>query len=240
MCVLFSLGIVTIETRTNRENNIQKSLKKSADDAVTSILENQSYSIENNEQFVATFTEMLCDSLVENSDTSKDVVAPRTNVKDNINYDTATMDSNDHTTKDNNLKLTIEVVEADYAKGLLSLNIIEEYTNPIGRIGTCEYATTVVFDEAKIYDTYLLKYFDANGILIHSFVVRAGDPWPTLDSLTTMQYHITKWGTEIGGGGEEFKIPKKVPLDSATNNVTSLKQYDAATNSINLYGNYEP
>lgn len=213
--VFLLLGIITIESRTNRENNAEITLKRATDNAITSILENQTYTVESNEELVATLTEMICDSL--------------------ISYNN---EDDDATTPDENLKLTIEIVEADYIKGLLSLNVVEEYTNPIGAIGTCEYATTVVFDEAKIYDTYTINYFDANGILIESYIVKAGDTFPEPDLSIKDQYHITEWGSVIGGGGAKFTVPDTVPLDSNKNNITTYAQYDAESNSINLYGNY--
>lgn len=215
MCIIFTLSWITIESRTNRENNAYQSLKRATDQAVTSILENQSYQIDNNEEFVAALTMMLCDSLISNDGTVQD-----------------------GTTPDKNLKITIEVVQADYYRGLLSLNIIEEYSNPMGSIGTCEYATTVVFDEAKIYDTYTIRYYDANGIMIASYVVKAGDKWPTPPTTLMNQYKITRWGSVLGGGGSIFTVPSKVPLDSEQNNITKFIQYHSDTNSVDLYGNF--
>lgn len=214
MCVFFTLATITVESRTNRENNAYQTLKRATDSAVSSVLETQKYQIDNNEEFVAALTMMLCDSLISNDGTSSD-----------------------STTPDKNLKVTIEVVQADYHRGLLSLNIIEEYTNPIGSIGTCEYATTVVFDEAKIYDTYTIRYYDANGIMLASYVVKAGDKWPEPNTLLKEQYRINKWGSTLGGGGDTFTIPSTVPLDSEANNITHFPQYHADTNSVDLYGN---
>jgi len=214
------MGVMTVESRTNRENNTQSALKRATDNAVTSILENQSYSVSSNEQFVATLIEMICDSLISHNG------------------------AGDTTTPDKNLKLTVEIVEADYMRGLLSLNIVEEYTNPIGSIGTCEYATTVIFDEVKIYDTYTINYYDANGLMIESYIVKAGDTFPEPSSNIKNQYHITAWYTKVsytaGGGGNQFIVPATVPIDSITDNITKYEQYDSFTRTVSLYGNYVP
>lgn len=262
MFIICLLGIMTIESRTNRENNVQKTLKRATDNAVESILENQNYSVHSNKEFVATLTEMICDSLVSNDDRTTCKACGYSGTIDEFhhtvvehnqeftfknkwalrcphcgNTDTSKI-KYDTTTKDDNLKLTIEIVDADYIKGLLSLNIIEEYTNPTGAIGTCEYATTVIYDEAKIYDSYTINYYDVNGLLIESYVVRAGDNFPQPSDSVKNQYHITGWFTNVGGSGHQFVVPDKVPLDSSTNNITQFEQYNATTKSLNLYGNY--
>lgn len=217
------MSTLMIESRTNRENNVQRSLKKAADNAITSVIENQSYSINSNEQFVAAVAQMICDSLISNDGTTSD-----------------------STTPDENLKIVIEVVEADYVKGLISLNIIEEYTNPIGSIGTCEYATTVVFDEAKIHDTYTINYYNANGALISSYIVREGDTFPEPSDGIKSKYHITGWGSVIGGGGSAFTKPATVPESGTMDSSTSLfKQTYSAwwsddINGVKLYGNFVP
>lgn len=261
MFLIFTLGILTVESRTNRENNVYNSLKRATDDAIESVLEEQVYSVRSNEQFIAALTEMLCNSIISQNEIMKCQCGYEgtqrmftTNAEINSEFalfqdivkcpgcgttDIAKIDS-DLTTVDQNLKLVIEVVEVDYRRGLLALNIIQEYTNPMGAIGTCEYSTTVIFDEAKIHDTYVINYYDVTGVLIQSYVVRAGDPWPEPSDAIKTQYGITAWGTNVGGGGEIFTIPDYVPSDTADNgkNITQYVQYDASTGCVNLYGNY--
>lgn len=271
MLIIFTLCTLTVESRTNRENNVYNSLKRATDDAIESVLEEKTYSIRSNEQFVAAVTEMLCNSLVSQNEIMKCSCGyegrPSANEGTEVNAEFAMQSkilrcpncgttqiadptssdptkrkgiSPDLTVKDEKLKLTIEVVEADFRRGLLSLNIVEEYTNPMGAIGTCEYATTVIFDEAKIHDTYAINYYDVTGILIESYIVRAGDVWPQPSVDIRNKYKITKWGSLLGGGGETFIVPSNVPADSEVNNITKYIQYDAATGSVNLYGNYQP
>lgn len=272
MFLIFTLGILTVESRTNRENNVYNTLKRATDDAIESVLEEQNFAVRSNEELVAAVTEMICNSIVAQDEMlscscgyKSDDNAEFMKTKDDNNNefsdyryyyqcpscgttqiaDPMSADANarqgitiDLTTADPNLKLVIEVVEADYKRGLLSLNVIQEYTNPMGAIGTCEYSTTVIFDEAKIYDTYVINYYDVSGILIESYVVRAGDVWPEPKAEVKAKYGITQWGTNVGGGGEIFNIPSNVPADTETNNITQYVQYDAATGSVNLYGNY--
>ena len=263
ICVflVFTLGILTVESRTNRENNVYNSLKRATDDAIESVLEEQVYSVRSNEEFVAALSEMLCNSIISQNEIMKcscgyeGTRAFFTKVEENAEFtliqtdalkcpNCGTTDMNkisaDLTTVDPNLKLVIEVVEADYRRGLLSLNIIQEYTNPMGEIGTCEYSTTVIFDEAKIHDTYVINYYDVTGVLIQSYVVRAGDPWPEPSAEIKSQYGITKWGSSVGGGGTIFTVPSNVPFDTEENNITQYVQYDAATGCVELYGNYQP
>lgn len=261
---IFTMCVLTVESRTNRENNAQSALKKATNDAIESVLENQNYVVRSNEEFVATLTEMICDSLISHNDAAECHVCGYKGTKSEFetqttkqeteftmeystlkcpscgNTDTDKMDI-DLTTDDKNLKLTIEIIDADYIKGLLSLNIVEEYTNPIGAIGTCEYATTVVFDAAKIYDTYAIKYCDYSGVLIDSYIVRAGDAFPQPSDSVKRQYGITKWGSEVGGGGAEFIVPDTVPSDNAADGIgmSSYPQFNSVEGTLSLYGNYE-
>ena len=185
LTAFFILAVITIESRTNRENNQQRALKKAVDNAIESVLENQTFSVYNDEQFVASISAMICDSLI-----SKD----RTKT--------------DSTTPDTNLKLTLEIVDADYERGLICMNTILEYTNPFGSIGTCEYSTTVVFDEAKVHDEYRINYYDYNGILIETYMIRAGDVWPEPSDSLKNRYRIGGWYTNLGGSGNEFVITR--------------------------------
>lgn len=215
--VYFIMALLTIESRTNRENNQQAALKRATDHAIERVLETQSFTVYTNEEFVAAVTMMICDSLISNDGTSSD-----------------------NTTPDENLAITIEVVQADYKRGLLSLNVVNEFTNPLGSIGTCEYATTVVFDQAKIYDTYRLNYYDANGILISGYIIRAGDDWPVPSESVINSFGINKWHSEPDGGGIEFAMPADgiVPYDTSTDNISTRYPdfYDSANKAVNLYG----
>jgi hypothetical protein len=77
-------------------------------------------------------------------------------------------------------------------------------------------------------------------MLIQSYKVRAGDPWPQPSSDIKSKHKITKWGTTLGGGGDEFTVPSKVPSGTDINPIVNYAQYDATTGSVNLYGNYRP
>ena len=213
--VFSTIGIITIESRTGRENDVQRTLKRATDAAIESVMENQSYTVNSNEQLVATLTEMICDSIISHDGAGKSATEP-----------------------DKNLKLVIEVVEADYVKGLICLNIIEEYTNPSGAIGTCEYATTVVFDEVQLYETFTINYYNANGILIASYIAKEGDEWPRPTDAIMAKYKITQWGSTQGGNGQPFHMPEKVPGVNDADALSTYPHFNAATGELNLYGNY--
>lgn len=229
--------VIMIESRTNREANAQQSLKKATKTAVEKVLEEQAYTIDSNEQFVAAVAQVICDNLISNNEIQS---------KGNGKY-VGTV-ANDNTVPDKNLKITLEVVKADFAKGLLCINVVEEFTNPIGTIGTCEYATTVIFDEAQNYEQYTIEYYNANNVLIASYVVKEGDNWPFPSERLMNLYKVTSWGSQIGGSGVNFNslaIPehdngtKYVPFDHMNNNMASFANfYEPSSKIMRIYGNY--
>lgn len=225
------IGTVITESRTNRENNVQQSLKRATKAAVKAVLDEQSYTIDSNEQFVAAVAQQLCNNLISNSQVHYD--------KATGIYEASMSKGADNTVPDPNLKLTLEVVEADYAKGLLCFNVVEEYTNPIGTVGTCEYATTVIFDKAQEYMQYTIQYYNANNIMVGNYIVKEGDKWPVPSSAITDSYHITSWGAVLGGSGTRFVPPATVPYEYEENNMASYSAfYDEMTQTMRIYGNY--
>ena len=236
--LIFSiLASSMIESRTNRENNLTQAVRHASKSVVQSILEEQAYTVNSDEQLVAAFAQELCNNLISNSEVSYNESTKKwtgSNTKDN-------------TVPDPNLKLTIEVIEADFVKGLLCVHVVQEYTNPIGTISTCEASTTIIFDEMQTHEQYTIQYYNANGVIVASYIVKEGDDWPEPSQTIKDAYKITKWGSSIGGGGTNFislNIPvtngkKTVPYANMNNNMYSYSAfYDASTRTMKLYGDY--
>lgn len=232
--------VIMVESRTNREANVRQSLETATKTAVQKVLEEQAYTIDSNEQFVAAVAQVVCDDLISNSEVKYN--------GDNSNPRWTGTNTNDNTVPDPNLKLTFEIVKADFAKGLLCLNVVEEFTNPIGTVGTCEYATTVIFDEAQNYDQYTIQYYNANNVLVASFIAKEGDDWPYPSQNLINLYRIGSWGSGIGATGvslDSLNIPthkngkKYVPFAHMTNNMSSyVPFYDETSKTMKIYGNY--
>lgn len=79
----------------------------------------------------------------------------------NYNEFIADLVSNLSINMDTNSDITIEVLNADKEKGLLSIKIIEEYTHPNGNRGKVECERTVILNKATIaaQETYTVKFF---------------------------------------------------------------------------------
>lgn len=233
------LASTMIESRTNRENNLTQAVRHASKSVVQSVLEEQAYTVDSDEQLVAAFVQELCNNLISNSE---------------MTYDESTgtwvgTNGNDNTVPDPNLRLTIEVVEADFVKGLLCVHVVQEYTNPIGTISTCEASTTIIFDEAQTHEQYTIQYYNANGVIVASYIVKEGDDWPEPSQTIKDAYKITKWGSSIGGDGTDFStlnIPTKdglkyVPYANTSINMNSYINsgfYDPSTRTMKIYGNY--
>ena len=230
-----------IESRTNRENNLTQAVRHASKSVVQSVMEEQAYTVNSDEQLVAAFAQELCNNLISNSE-----VEATYDENGKVTGWTGS-NSEDNTVPDPNLKLTIEVVEADFVKGLLCVHVVQEYTNPIGTISTCEASTTIIFDEVQTHEQYTIQYYNANGVIVASYIVKEGDDWPEPSQQIKDAYKITKWGSTMGGGGTNFtslNIPttdghKTVPYANMNNNMNSYSAfYDVSTRTMKIYGNY--
>lgn len=81
-------------------------------------------------------------------------------------------------------KLSVDVVKADYDRGMLSIKITENYSHPNGKEGTVEAYKTVIYDQKTLEDT----------------------------KMATVSFYRTK--EDMENGGEVFKTSRIVPGDT--------------------------
>lgn len=86
-------------------------------------------------------------------------------------------------------EIEIKVAGIDYNKGLLSLEVIEHYTNPNGKSGMCKLTKTVLFEEG-IESVYFKIVYKVNDKIVSEFKVLNGDKCEIPNAKDTT---ITEW-----------------------------------------------
>lgn len=155
--VLVIVFTVTITQRNSRENELQTTLDDSLEKAVSNVNYSQDYMAYSDEEYVAAVIEYMM----------KDI---KTNAK---NIDT------------NTIKLYVEVADADKEKGLLAINVVEEFTQLDGTTGHLESQQVVVLDKEYNRVNYTVKILTPDKNIWKTFSVKAGDKMPEVTELPT-------------------------------------------------------
>ena len=158
--VMLYMIVMTYESKTTKETELHTGLQNAVDSALTEVLENQDYAVNSNEEFAAVVVQHICKNI---------------NTGDNT---------------DSNLQLHIEIADIDYKLGLIALNVVEEYTNPNGEIGSVSYARTAILEQETQEPVYSIIYYakdrNDNWQVFKSYKASFGDdfpiPWAVLDS----------------------------------------------------------
>lgn len=143
------IGIVTIGHKEIRESESNDALKTTVDAVLDNMTLSEKYTINNNEEFVADFTQSLLQEIKTGKEKSED----------------------------ENLAITVDVMNVDLEKGLLSLRIKETFTYPNKKIGTITYNTTVVLEQNTTPEEKTI-IFMANGRVYKQFGVLQGEKMP--------------------------------------------------------------
>lgn len=129
--ILVVIALITIEGRTTREAEMRTALVAAVSDSMDELLETKDYTVDNNDEFIAAATQLIISHINKGTEGNRD----------------------------KNLKVVIEVIGADYEKGIMSFNVVEEFTNPDGSIGSTNYQTTAVLDREQQQKTYTVTYW---------------------------------------------------------------------------------
>lgn len=147
LIVLFLVAAMTLTTRQQKTTEVNTALQASVKTAVTNIMTNRQYTINDNEEFVADLCQMLMQDI-------------NTGAEDN---------------KDDNIKLKVEIAGVDYEKGLLSVRVTEEYSFPMRGKGTTSCGYTVVFDqESAVVDNRVVTLKDKAGNVYKEIKTKKG------------------------------------------------------------------
>ena len=146
---LVVVTIMTIEGKTSRASDVDDTLSLSVNEAITNLTESGKYSIENKDEFVADFCQLLL-------------------------YD---INQGEEEHADPNLNINVSIAEVDVEKGILMLVVEETYTNPNGKISKSRVQASAVLDNEFKKDSYTITYLvDEN--VYKSYICKKDDEFP--------------------------------------------------------------
>lgn len=167
--VLVIIFTVNMSQRNSRTDELSASLEDSAKAAVERVNLSQDYMSYSNDEYVAAVVEYMLNDIKANTN--------------NIDPDS--------------IKLTVEVAAADVDKGLISLNIVEEFTQLDGTAGHAEAQTTVIFDKEKDRLNHTVTILTPDKNVWKSFSVKDGDNMPEFTDLPTGFLYYTNLDGDV-------------------------------------------
>lgn len=145
--ILSILLVVSIEGQTTRKNEIENALPNAVERSLEATYKAGAYSIDDNEEFIADFTQNLLNDINTGDENNNGV-----------------LDSDE--SFDETLKIKVDVAGIDYKKGLLSIKVTETYTSLNGKEKKAEYEATAVLDRPEEKEICTLRFVKPDGSLI--------------------------------------------------------------------------
>ena len=170
LCILL---VVSLEGQTTRRNEIENSLKTAVNEAISDTYENGSYTIDDNEEFIADFTQTLINN-INVGDTNEDGV-----LSEDEKYD-------------KKFKLKVDVLGIDSDKGLLSIRVTEKYSALSGKVKEAKYETTAVFDKPNEKEVYSAVFVLGSGeVFSEQMATQDNDITQQISEVTPPKYEYT-------------------------------------------------
>lgn len=126
LAVLCIMIYVTTTGKSMRSEELTNKVANSIEASVSTLMANEdkAYNISTRKEFVADFVESFVQQMKVSENT------------DNAGYDVT--------------NTNITIAKVDEEKGLLTINVVVEYVNPNGSVGTVETQRTVIFDKEDV------------------------------------------------------------------------------------------
>ena len=189
--ILFCVVTATIGSSQIREAKIKQILATAVDNAVEDAVNNGAYSIETRNEFVAEVLEELVDSYYTESEvTAKGEEESATKKVENA--------------KD---KLSVEIMEADADKGILSIRATVEYEKAGKRTGTVSYDRTCVLTDNVPLGYSTITYKNTDGRIIKKYTVQLREQFPTPTPPKKDGYAFSYW---MDKDENRYAIPETV------------------------------
>ncbi|MBE5898275.1 MAG: hypothetical protein E7279_01580 [Lachnospiraceae bacterium] len=169
--VLIILCIMTIEGKTSKQDNLDRSLQNSVEDSIANLVEAKKYTINDSEEFVADACQLILSDISKGKDGKEDP----------------------------NLQVDITVSGIDYEKGLIMLYVEETFTDPDGELTKAQASCTAVLDKDIEEPTLKVNYY-INGVIYRTFECAKGDDFPTVNvpaSYGDFDYWLDKKTNEV-------------------------------------------
>lgn len=129
--LLCAVAILTVEGRSNRENELKHALSAAMEETMQNLCMTNKYRVENREEFAADFCQALLQRIQVGS------------IED----------------RDRNLSLEVNIAEADLQKGLLSVAVTETFSHPNGKTGTIQCSSTAILEQEEEKQEIVLTYY---------------------------------------------------------------------------------
>lgn len=129
--LLCAIAILTVEGRTNRENELKHALSAAMEETMQNLCMTHKYEVESREEFAADF----CQALLQK-------------IQVGLEED-----------RDRHLSLQVNITEADPKKGLLSVAVTENFSHPNGKIGTIQCSSTAILEQEEEKREIVLTYY---------------------------------------------------------------------------------
>ena len=155
--VLMIILSIVFTQRNFRDDELKNALSDSTEKAIERVNLSQDFVAYSDEEYVAAVIEYML----------KDI---KSNAK-NIDPDS--------------LKITIEVARVDREKGLIAMNVVEEFTQLNGTVGHVETQVVGVLDTESNRINHTVKILTPDKNVWKTFSVKDGDPMPEFTDLPT-------------------------------------------------------
>lgn len=172
---LVVITIMTIEGKTSRATDVDDTLSLSVNEAITNLTESGKYSIENKDEFVADFCELLLFDINQGEDEHADP----------------------------NLNINVSIAGVDTKKGVLMLVVEETYTNPNGKISKARVETSAILDNKIKNESYTVEYI-INDEVYKSFICNKNDEFPICEEPKTINGSFDYWKNKETNNKEAF------------------------------------
>lgn len=184
LITLLLMIVMTIYGRNLRQSETNHTLAEAVDTTMSNLMENQAYSIESKDAFIADLLQSL---LVQINSTSD---------------------------------VTVAILEADEKKGILSVEVTENYKHPNGKMGSVSAVRTVIFDRTieEEKEQVAVEFYIADEELYKKYLLEKGSmcvlPAPPKKEGKTFK----NWRFVTGGQGvaEEIKVPTGIGAEDRT------------------------
>lgn len=162
--ILSAFISLTVYSHNSRQNEVEEALTVAVEQALENLMIDKQYTINNQEEFVADFTQRLILGI------------------------------------DSESTITVNILAVDIDKGLLDVEVVEEYTQLNGSVGTASYRKTVILEtvveDATAYHsvTFLVESGYGSGILekYKEFTISHGSGVIFPGAKPTMEGHTFK------------------------------------------------
>lgn len=123
-------------------------------------------------------------------------------------------------TIENNSDIEVQIMSADYDKGLIGIRVIEHYKNPNQKKGTVHYDKIVLLDAIDYSKQFIVQYREKNNVVISEYTISIGQKMPVIKN------YSNKWKLKTGDNTYSNKDYTNDDISKIVD-LTTLQQYNS-------------